>query len=355
MGKKIFISHASADEKVVSLFVDHILFAGSGVKLEDIVYTTRVDTGIDNGEDIPSTIRKELKECELFVMMVSNHYRNSEVCLNEMGAAWMREDLQKLILLLPGIGFDRIGWLMSLSKGTQITDADGLDQIHDQVVELTATNVKTATWNRSKAHFLDQILIDNVPTSEELPVPAVVGQHEEEEEMDILDMREGFETHTRAYSSIMTLFSGAMNEYSGQLSNMTKKLNHLQMNPQSLTPAQLRGVFVKGAQHTDDLSCLYEEKTPEFRYHFDRSIEYAIKLQQTTTDDEVKEDNKRQFKELVDTMISAREELNCFRKSLDEPIDLDKHFKKSQLRLRAAMDNFLDVVSFCISRSSALL
>lgn len=355
MGKKIFISHASADEKVVSLFIDQILVAGSGVKLEDVVYTTRVDTSIANGEDIPATIRKELKECDLFVMMVSNHYRNSEVCLNEMGAAWMRENLPKLILLLPGIGFERIGWLMSLSKGTQLTDADGLDQIHDQIVELTATKVKTATWNRSKTHFLDQIHAYDAPTAAGTDSPIAVVQFEEEEEMDILDMREGFETHTNSYSSILILFSDAMNEYSEQLSNMTKKLNNLQLNPQSMTPTQLRGVFVKGAQHTDDLSCLYEEKTPELRYHFDKSIEYAIKLQQAAVNDEVKEDNKMQFKKLVDTMISAREELNGFRKSLDEPIVLDKHFKKSQLRLRVAMDNFLEVVSFCISRSSVLL
>ncbi len=38
MKTKIFISHASADSDVVSLFVDHILRNGCGVNVEDIVY-----------------------------------------------------------------------------------------------------------------------------------------------------------------------------------------------------------------------------------------------------------------------------------------------------------------------------
>ena len=236
----------------------------------------------------------------------------------------------------------------------KLSESEGLDQIHDQLIELMATSVKTATWNRSKAHFLDQIQCDDVSATA-LSFPAVVSQHEEDDEIDILDMREGLETHTSAYASVLNLFSDAISEYNEQLSKMTQKLNLLQMNPRSLTPAQLRGIFEKGAQQTDELSCLYEEKMSELRYHFDKSIEYAIMLQQTSVDEEVKEDNKKQFKVLVDTMIGAREQLIGFRESLDQPIALDKRFKKSQLRLQGAMDNMLKVVSFCISRASALL
>ena len=117
--KKIFISHALKDKEIVSLFVDKILVLGSGVSLEDIVFTSREDTGVINGEDIPEAIKSGLKESALFFMMVSEAYKDSEVCLNEMGAAWVMDDLSRKIILLPNTGFEKIGWLMSLKKGTK--------------------------------------------------------------------------------------------------------------------------------------------------------------------------------------------------------------------------------------------
>lgn len=43
----------------------------------------------------------------------------------------MDDSLVRMIVLLPGVGFDRIGWLMKLKKGTSITDDQGLDAIPD--------------------------------------------------------------------------------------------------------------------------------------------------------------------------------------------------------------------------------
>ena len=86
MGKKVFISHAAIDQQIVSLFVDQIICFGSGISIEDVVYTSREDSGIINGDDIPLSIKDGIKECMLFFMMVSDGYKKSEVCLNEMGA-----------------------------------------------------------------------------------------------------------------------------------------------------------------------------------------------------------------------------------------------------------------------------
>ena len=351
MSKKVFISHASADEKMVSLFVDHILVAGSGVKLEDIFYTTRVDTGVANGDDIPSAIKNGIRGCNLFVMMVSDHYRNSEVCLNEMGAAIMRDDLPIMILLLPNVDFDRLGWLVSLKKGTKLTESDGLDQIHDQIMELMSVHVKTATWNRSKTCFLSHAQEAEEKGNSLIPESV---QRQEEEELDFLDIRERFSKHTKEYTDILGLYAEAMSDYNERLGIMTRRLNQIRSNPKTLTPRQVRGVFLTGALETDKVSALYEEKTPLFRYHFDKSIEYAEMLQ-STANEAVKEDNKKQFKTFVDSMVSTRDILVDFRKTLDGMVDLDKHFKKSRVRLMEAMDNMLDVVSFCISRASVLL
>ena len=157
MGKKVFISHASEDKQIVSLFVDQILCAGSGVNIEDVIYTSRDDSGVVNGYDIPSCIKDGIKQAAIFFMMVSEKYKESEVCLNEMGAAWMRDELPKKILLMPGSGFNKIGWLMSLSKGTELSDSSGLDALHDQIIDILSTRIQTATWNRCKEVFLNKL------------------------------------------------------------------------------------------------------------------------------------------------------------------------------------------------------
>lgn len=355
MGKRVFISHSSLDEKIVSLFVDHILDAGSGVSLEDIVYTTRPDTGINNGENMPTAIIDGIKTCDLFIMMVSDNYRKSEVCLNEMGAALMRDNLPIIILLLPNIGFDKIGWLLSLNKGTNITESEGLDQIHDQISKVLSSNSKTATWNRHKLLFLEYVHDLNKQINVDMNCTNAIVEHENDGELDILDMREGFDVHTKAYTEILHLFTQTMNSYSEKLAKTNKKLTLLRSNPYSLTPTQLRSVFLSCAQGADDVSLMYEQKTSEFRFHFEKSIEFALLLQKTSENEEVRKDNKRQFKDFVDTMVSTRDELRVFRSTLDDGVDLDKHFKNSKERLKVAMDNMLEVISFCISRASFLL
>ena len=70
MPKRVFISHASEDEPIVTLFVEKILQAGSDVKISEITYTSQEDMGITNGDDIPESIKAGIKELKVkFVSM----------------------------------------------------------------------------------------------------------------------------------------------------------------------------------------------------------------------------------------------------------------------------------------------
>jgi len=351
MGKRVFISHASADERIVSIFVDFILHDGCGVELEDIMYTTGDDTGIPNGEDIPSTIKESIRECRLFIMMVSPNYRKSEVCLNEMGAAWMCDGVKKIILLLPSVDFDRMGWLISLQKATKLTDARGLDQIHDQIVASLSTKVQTSTWNRYKAYFLKQL--------EEIPADApdnvdMLGETTELSQLDVLGLSEKYALHSTAYVELLTEFTSAMNTYTGQLNSATQRIKNYNHNPQLFTATQLQGIFKTAARNTDSLSAVYEVKTSILRYHFDQSVKYALVMRErmgkSTFDGALQE----RFLELKERMSFAYERLKQFRETLDDVVGFDKTFKMSVNRLKIAMDNMLSVVSFCISRTAEL-
>lgn len=346
MGKKIFISHASADKEIVSEFVDNILVSGCGVGLDDIFYTSREDTGVTNGDDIPSAIKDGILESKLFFMMISDNYRKSEVCLNEMGAAWAVKDIDKCILLLPNVGFDRIGWLMSLNKGTKITDDEGLDSIRDLISDRLDVQMKTSTWNRSKSTFLSNI--------KSADVPAIVDQDvlEIEDNLDFLTIRERFDEYMGAYTDVLNGMTSSVTQYSEKVTTGTNKLNKYVENPKSISPGQVRGVFTYLAKETEALALSFEEKTPLLRKHFDLSIKYGIMLQKNELARGSKDTNRQQMKELIESMVKSKSQTEIFRKSLDDIPDMDKTYTNANNRLKKVLDNLLNVISFCVGRAN---
>mgnify|MGYP002554713353 FL=1 len=86
--KKIFISHSSKDKAIIDAFIDKILILGLGFKTEDIASTSREDTGVITGNDIREFIKNNISTSDYVFFMLSKNYRLSEICLNEMGAAW---------------------------------------------------------------------------------------------------------------------------------------------------------------------------------------------------------------------------------------------------------------------------
>lgn len=350
--KKIFISHASADEKVVSLFVDKILKAGCDVNADDIVYTSREETGVVNGEDIPDAIKNGIRESALFFMMVSENYRKSEVCLNEMGAAWITNGLVRKIMVLPGAGFDKIGWLMSLKKGTKLDDKDGLDMIHDEVLRILERPLHTVTWNRSRDEFLGELAkTANEATPAASKEMALAPEEEAEEEYDYLDMREGFESNMKAHVEVLNTLSLATKHYSDNIRQMTGRLNQLRTNPGGYSASQIRGILLNGTNETNRLADSYEQQAPLLRNHFDLAIKFGIMLQESGIDEATKKTNRESFKSLIDVMINAKDEFSSFRDVIGGMNNVDKGFKKANSRLKKALDGLLEVVSFCISRA----
>ena len=86
--KRIFISHASKDRELIDKFVDSIILLGMGIESKSIAYTSREDTGVPPGQSIPQFIQYNIASADVVLIMISDNYKKSEVCLNEMGAAW---------------------------------------------------------------------------------------------------------------------------------------------------------------------------------------------------------------------------------------------------------------------------
>lgn len=151
--KRIFISHASKDKELVSKFVDSIILLGMGIESEIIAYTSRDDTGVVPGESIPEFIQNNIACADVVLLMMSDNYKNSEVCLNEMGAAWA---LNKHIIqiLLPNTSFDKLGWMESLKKAIKIDCDESIDCLCEVFSEKLGFGIKPSVWNRNKTVFI---------------------------------------------------------------------------------------------------------------------------------------------------------------------------------------------------------
>lgn len=163
---KVFISHSSKDKEIVRLFKDLVLKSGFGLSDSDIFFTSSPETGVPIGENIPMFIKDNLINCECVFLMISEDYKQSEVCMNEMGAAMVIS--KKLIpVLLYNFDFENVGWLIDKNLCVRINDEERLDEIRDYFVEL-GVFAKTSVWNRYRTSFINS-LPDYTKETEDVP------------------------------------------------------------------------------------------------------------------------------------------------------------------------------------------
>jgi len=151
--KKIFISHSSKDKSIVEKFVDHILMLGIGFSAEDIFCTSIEDMAIKNGEDIRCHIHTNIKDVDFSILLISQHYKKSEICINEMGAVWAYNNNVRLYLL-PDVDFCEIGWLCDTRKADKLFDSIVLDALKMELLTFYSLKDKGTTWSRQRELFL---------------------------------------------------------------------------------------------------------------------------------------------------------------------------------------------------------
>lgn len=154
--KKLFISHSSKDKYIIERFVDGILQLGIGLSHEDIFCTSIEEMGIKNGEDIRAHIRDNVKSAEFSFLMISKNYKESEICLNEMGAVWATENRVRYYLL-PDVDFKEIGWLCDTKKADRLCDSVVLDALEEELTGYYGLPHRGGIWSRQRQIFLDYL------------------------------------------------------------------------------------------------------------------------------------------------------------------------------------------------------
>ena len=157
-GKRVFISHSSKDKQYVTDFVNHILCLGIGLSLDNIFCTSIEDMTMRNGEDIRMHIQENIRSAEYSFLLISNNYKASEVCVNEMGAVWAYEANVRLFLL-PNTDFTSIGWLCDTRKADKLTDSVALDRLYKEMVEYFSLKENLIHWSQQREMFVGRVRV----------------------------------------------------------------------------------------------------------------------------------------------------------------------------------------------------
>lgn len=159
---KIFISHSTDDRLIVEKFVT--MLEQIGLKQEQLFCSSITGYGIPQGAgDLYDFIRNEMSNDNLFViMMLSQNYYNSPVCLNEMGAAWIKQSEYQSILL-PGFQYSEIKGAVNPRDMTfRLADKENrnyaLNELKDRIIRhLRINDISQNRWERFRDKFLEEV------------------------------------------------------------------------------------------------------------------------------------------------------------------------------------------------------
>ena len=155
--KRIFISHANKDKYITDSFIDLILDIGLSIDIvQDVFSTSYEGTRIKTGADWRESIKEAIQNAKVVFLFISPYYKESEVCQNEMGAAWVLNS-NTIPFMIDPITYDTVGVLTEVKQISKLLDENALDEIKDKLVEdlgLSVASISSARWTTKKREFI---------------------------------------------------------------------------------------------------------------------------------------------------------------------------------------------------------
>jgi len=137
----------------VNAFIDKILILSFGLTRGQIFCSSITGTGIKSGIDFKKAIKEELQKADAVFQIISKDYKQSEVCLNEMGAAWVLSDII-IPIVIPPQNYD-VGFLNCSTQQLKINDEQNLHQLYNDFRDTLFTNpVNTGVFNEKIKEFI---------------------------------------------------------------------------------------------------------------------------------------------------------------------------------------------------------
>lgn len=119
----IFISHAKKNSTLVDRVVDKLLFKIFTVDSKNIFYTSKPKLGAKVSKRWRDEIREAIVNCEIFIPIITKDFKKSEMCISEVGGAWV---LKKNIfpMILSPITFKNFGVVIDELQATKVDNKE---------------------------------------------------------------------------------------------------------------------------------------------------------------------------------------------------------------------------------------
>lgn len=154
--KKVFISHASADNTIVMPLVD--LLQSIGLSDSQIFYSSHPAFGVKPGENILERIKSELNSTDLVLFILSDNFYKSPVCLCEMGAAWIKTSRHIPILIPPFSHKDIKGAIPSSTLALNIDNISDINSLkHEIDTEFGIKAMNPNLWDTKRDKYFKEI------------------------------------------------------------------------------------------------------------------------------------------------------------------------------------------------------
>lgn len=157
--KRVFVSHAGKDIEIVNAFIDGLLVNALAIKPTDIFCTSADGLKIKSGKDWRAEIHKQLTEAKITFLIITPNYKESEMCLNEMGAAWVLSG-ETIPLIVEPIDYASVGVLQQVKQIEKLRDEKSLDRVKDivqEILKIAPEEIKSDRWTAKKHEFLDKV------------------------------------------------------------------------------------------------------------------------------------------------------------------------------------------------------
>lgn len=347
--KKIFISHSSKDKPIVDQFVDKILRLGLNIDINTIAYTSREDTGVINGENISQYIKNNIANCEFVFFFISENYKRSEVCLNEMGAAWATDRSVKL-MLFPNLSFKSIGWLYNLNKGAHLDNEEALDSLYDDIVEKLNFKAKASSWNRYKKEFIGYIKSTVKQISN---IPALIDIVQEDEDLGILDYRELFDEQNSILINTLNTLTEATVIYADSLVKRTDQLNTYSNNPYAIS--QCKAIMKALANDYNKMADVIDNQEPLIKSSFSNMVDHSIKIHNVGINNpQIENENRIAFLEMITAINKCKQSILDQKRVLASTTHLESSQIKAQKRLIKCYEKLIATFDACLIKSNEL-
>lgn len=152
----IFISHSGKDKQIIDDFIDLILLGALSVPINKIFCSSSDGTKIKSGTDWRDSILNALQNAKINFLFISPNYKESEVCMNEMGAGWVTS-AKVIPLIIEPINYKTVGVIQEPIQIEKLLDEKSLDRIKDilqETLEIPNSLIKSDRWTAKKKEFV---------------------------------------------------------------------------------------------------------------------------------------------------------------------------------------------------------